>query len=61
LRGRVQKGDSGGPVLDAAGEVVAMIFGASRNGTGGFGVPAEEIREAASGRLGEVEPGPCVG
>jgi uncharacterized membrane protein required for colicin V production len=61
LRGRVQKGDSGGPVLDAAGEAVAMIFGASRSGTGGFGVPAEEIREAASGALEEVAPGPCVG
>ena len=61
LRGRVQKGDSGGPVIDATGEVVAMIFGASRRGTGGYGVPAEEIRTAASGRLREVESGPCVG
>jgi uncharacterized membrane protein required for colicin V production len=61
LRGQVQKGDSGGPVIDAAGRVVAMIFGASRDRTGGFGVPAEEIREAASGTLREVAPGPCVG
>ena len=38
-----------------------MIFGKSRNGAGGFGVPAEEIREAASGTLREVAPGPCVG
>ena len=61
LRGRVQKGDSGGPVVDAAGEVVAMMFGAERDRSGGYGVPAEQIREAASGTLREVAPGPCVG
>jgi len=61
LRGRVRKGESGGPVVDAAGQVVGMIFGATRNGRGGFGVPAETVAEAASGRLGPVEPGPCVG
>jgi S1-C subfamily serine protease len=61
LRGLVQKGDSGGPVIDATGEVVAMIFGASRRGTGGYGVPAEEIRNAATGTLRKVPAGPCVG
>jgi uncharacterized membrane protein required for colicin V production len=61
LRGRVQKGDSGGPVVDGAGEVVAMIFGASRESGGGFGVPAATVAEAAAGRLHAVDPGPCVG
>jgi len=61
IRGAVRKGESGGPVIDAAGEVVGMIFGATRDGRGGFGVPAGTVAEAASGRLRPVDPGGCVG
>jgi S1-C subfamily serine protease len=61
LRGRVRKGESGGPVVDGSGEVVAMIFGASKDRRGGFGVPALTVIEAATGGLGPVDPGPCVG
>jgi S1-C subfamily serine protease len=61
LRGRIQRGESGGPVVDASGTVVGMIFGGSRGGNGGFGVPVELVVEAASRRLRPVDSGPCVG
>ena len=62
LRGKVQPGDSGGPVVDRRGTVVAMIFGGTRNGRGGYGVPVALVLAAASaGELRPVSPGPCVG
>jgi S1-C subfamily serine protease len=61
LRGRVQPGESGGPVVDARGRVVAMIFGGTRNGRGGFGVPVELVVRGLEGPLRPVRTGPCVG
>jgi S1-C subfamily serine protease len=59
LRGDVQRGDSGGPVVDASGRVVAMMFAASQDGGGGFGVPMEEIAKGLTSPLSPVSPGPC--
>lgn len=62
LRGRVQPGESGGPVVDRQGSVVAMIFGGTKQGRGGYAVPVGLVVDAvSSGRLRPVEPGPCVG
>ncbi len=61
LRGRVQPGESGGPVVDGRGRVIAMIFGGARNGRGGFGVPVELVQRGLEGPLRPVDPGPCVG
>lgn len=62
LRGRVQPGESGGPVVDRQGRVVAMIFGGTRSGSGGYGVPVAIVLAAASsGPLHAVSSGPCVG
>jgi uncharacterized membrane protein required for colicin V production len=49
LRGLVRPGNSGGPLVDAAGRVVAMAFAEITNsapgsGPGGFAVPTEVIR-----------------
>jgi S1-C subfamily serine protease len=44
LRGLLRHGDSGGPVINPAGRVVAMMFAADSQGHGGFGVPTEAIR-----------------
>jgi len=62
LRGPLRHGMSGGPVLDARGRVLAMMFAATRDGNGGFAVPVNEVLDA----LGHVhhEPvstGPCAG
>jgi S1-C subfamily serine protease len=59
LRGRVEHGDSGGPVIDADGDVVAMIYAASRRGSGGFGVPLEAIAKGLEGELRSVDTGSC--
>ena len=44
LRGKVEHGDSGGPVIDADGDVVAMIFASATRGGGGFGVRSTRSR-----------------
>jgi S1-C subfamily serine protease len=61
LRGRLEHGDSGGPVVDARGRVVAMMFAADRAGGGGFGVPLSAIRAAVRRARSSVSTGPCIG
>ncbi len=60
LRGRVQPGESGGPVVDRRGRVLAMIFGGTRTGGGGYAVPVEFVLNAFEERLRPVEAGPCL-
>jgi S1-C subfamily serine protease len=60
LRGDVQPGESGGPVVDRRGRVVAMIFGGTREGSGGYAVPVELVEQAAAERLRPVSSGPCL-
>jgi S1-C subfamily serine protease len=61
LRGRVQSGESGGPVVNRRGVVVAMIFGGTHSGRGGYAVPAELVLRALGERLRPADPGPCLG
>jgi S1-C subfamily serine protease len=72
LRGRVRPGNSGGPMVDAAGRVAATVFAAitgsgngARNATsGGFAVPNGLVRAQlarARGRNSPVSTGPCSG
>jgi len=61
LRGQVQRGQSGGPVVGRNGRVVAMVFGGSRVGDGGFGVPVELVLRGFDEPLRPTDPGPCVG
>jgi uncharacterized membrane protein required for colicin V production len=61
LRGQVQPGDSGGPVVDSDGGVVAMIFGGSNDGRNGFAVPVSVVRDAVPKATGPVASGPCIG
>lgn len=58
LRGKVRSGNSGGPVVDAAGRVVTTVFAATVGGgsAGGYGVPDSIVRDA----LGQVDPGRSV-
>lgn len=62
FRALVRPGNSGGPVVDGRGRVVATVFAtASRSGPRtGYGVPNRVIRELLDGRLRTVSSGPCT-
>ena len=62
LRGRVRPGNSGGPMVDGAGRVVATVFAASRaRRDGGYGVPNAIVRRVLAAAPGPVSAGPCAG
>jgi S1-C subfamily serine protease len=67
LRGRVRPGNSGGPMVDATGHVVATVFAAitgSPTGEGGFAVPNALVSAQlakARDRVHSVSTGPCAG
>jgi S1-C subfamily serine protease len=48
LRGAVEPGNSGGPVVDADGRVIATIFGARRGSDDGYAVPNGEVQNAVA-------------
>lgn len=62
LRARVRHGNSGGPVVNADGRVVATIFAATVGATpaGGFGVPIDVLRSALRDTSGSTSTGPCA-
>jgi S1-C subfamily serine protease len=61
LRGEVEPGESGGPVVDTRGDVIAMVFAGSKTGPNGFAVPVELVMQGLSSDLRPVSSGPCVG
>jgi S1-C subfamily serine protease len=63
LRGTVRPGNSGGPMVDARGRVVATVFAATRSGTpGGYGIPnAVVTRDLDRVADSSVSTGPCAG
>ena len=67
LRGRVRPGNSGGPMVDSHGHVVATVFAAitgSPTGEGGFAVPNALVSTQlarARGHVHSVPTGPCAG
>jgi len=60
LRGQVEPGESGGPVVDRDGGVVAMIFGGANYGGNGFAVPVSVVRDALPEATQPVSSGPCI-
>jgi S1-C subfamily serine protease len=61
VRGNIRSGNSGGPVLDASGQVVATVFAATTRGPrGGFGIPTGIVASDVSSARGPVSTGPCV-
>jgi S1-C subfamily serine protease len=65
--GRVRPGNSGGPLVDSSGHVVATVFAALTGASGsgaGLAVPDSLVREqlkAAQARGAAVSTGPCAG
>lgn len=66
FRGVVERGNSGGPLIDRRGVVVGTVFAAARSAEGtarasGYAVPTATVRRAlrAAGRSGPVATGPC--
>jgi S1-C subfamily serine protease len=47
LNGSILPGDSGAPLLDAAGNVVGMLFSESRGHVGGYAIDATELKSFA--------------
>jgi S1-C subfamily serine protease len=66
FRGVVRPGNSGGPLVDTSGRVLATVF-AQSTGTvrrGGYGVPNAIVRRVLDGAAPEgrsVSTGPCAG
>ena len=61
IRGNIRSGNSGGPVVDENGEVVATVFAATIRGPrGGFGVPTGIVQSDLAAARGPVDTGPCV-
>jgi S1-C subfamily serine protease len=60
FRGQVRRGNSGGPAVNARGEVETTVF-ASRSGSGGgYGVPSDLVRASFERARGPVSTGDCV-
>jgi len=61
IRALVRSGNSGGPVVDRSGRVLATIFAAAtRRPRTGYGVPDTLVRDALQKARGTVDTGPCA-
>jgi S1-C subfamily serine protease len=62
FRADVRTGNSGGPVVDGDGEVLATVFAAEVGGKpdSGLGVPNQVVEQALAANAGPVDTGPCV-
>lgn len=62
LRGEVRSGNSGGPLVDGAGQVLGTVFAATTQGKpGGYAVPNDMVAKALSDSSGQVSTGACTG
>jgi S1-C subfamily serine protease len=62
LRGNVRSGNSGGPLVDSHGRVMATVFAATTTGPrGGFAVPNDVVSAALTAATAPVDTGPCTG
>jgi uncharacterized membrane protein required for colicin V production len=61
LRGLVRPGNSGGPVVDSAGEVLTTVFAGTTGGgpPGGYGVANATVAGVLAGARNPVSTGPC--
>jgi S1-C subfamily serine protease len=62
LRGTVRSGNSGGPLIDGRGRVLATVFASTTGGgpRGGYGIPDSIVRGALNRASDRVDTGPCA-
>jgi S1-C subfamily serine protease len=62
FRGKVQPGNSGGPLVDIAGRVAGTVFAEAIGGRtqGGYAVPNSVVSRVLAGASRPVDTGPCV-
>jgi S1-C subfamily serine protease len=62
LRGSIRSGNSGGPLVDARGQVLGTVFAATTNGpAGGYAVPDDLVRTALRRTTSSpVDTGACT-
>ncbi len=60
LRGRVRRGNSGGPAVNARGQVETTVFAARTGSDGGYGVSSDLVRKALSSAGPRVSTGACA-
>lgn len=61
LRGEVQSGNSGGPLVDGDGRVMGTVFAATTEGRpGGYAVPNSVVSSALADTSSPVSTGPCT-
>ena len=60
VRGRVRRGNSGGPAVNAAGAVESTIFAAREGGGSGYGIPGEIVRGLLRRAGAPVSTGECA-
>lgn len=61
FRGEVRSGNSGGPAVDASGQVLTTVFAAREGGDppGGLGIPDQIVGRALQGSLTPTDTAPC--
>jgi S1-C subfamily serine protease len=62
FRGKVQRGNSGGPILDAAGRVSGTVFAEAIGGRrrGGYAVSNSVVQRVLASAKGPVDTGSCA-
>jgi S1-C subfamily serine protease len=60
VAGSIRHGNSGGPAIDASGRVELTIFAAKVGDGGGYGTPAEVVKEVLRVAKGPVSTGDCA-
>ncbi len=62
LRGTVHSGNSGGPLVDSAGRVMATVFASTTTApVGGFAIPNDLVLRALADAASPVDTGACTG
>ena len=61
FRGRVRRGNSGGPLLDGDGRVVGTVFASRTGSDAGYAVPTDVVSDALARVRGSVSTGACAG